>query len=226
MRCRRRPRRPRRSGSCSRRSRRDALTAGRRGSAATDRRAADGSAMPATPPRPSRACRRPRCSARDRAGAHRHRPGDQEVAERAPATCSAAAPSARANSRRQHRGAVQALPRAGRGRAGRRPIDTLIQNFYEVYQSLVLAATNPSQAEPRQRQPAAAGGQSARQRLAPAAAAGAHGQCRRRRLRGRRRRHLDRPAQPDARQHGHAHLPAGHRQPLSVRARTASATCR
>lgn len=33
------------------------------------------------------------------------------------------------------------------GEAGRRPIDALIQNFYEVYQSLVLAATNPSQAE-------------------------------------------------------------------------------
>jgi len=33
------------------------------------------------------------------------------------------------------------------GEPGRRPIDTLIQNFYEVYQSLVLAATNPSQTE-------------------------------------------------------------------------------
>ncbi|WEX10854.1 type VI secretion system membrane subunit TssM [Chelativorans sp. AA-79] len=33
------------------------------------------------------------------------------------------------------------------GEAGQRPIDALIQNFYEVYQSLVLAATNPSQAE-------------------------------------------------------------------------------
>jgi type VI secretion system protein ImpL len=33
------------------------------------------------------------------------------------------------------------------GEAGRRPIDTLIQNFYEVYQSLVLSATNPSQTE-------------------------------------------------------------------------------
>ncbi|WP_274627915.1 type VI secretion system membrane subunit TssM [Arvimicrobium flavum] len=33
------------------------------------------------------------------------------------------------------------------GEAGKRPIDALIQNFYEVYQSLVLAATNPSQAE-------------------------------------------------------------------------------
>lgn len=33
------------------------------------------------------------------------------------------------------------------GEAGRRPIDALVQNFYEVYQSLVLAATNPSQAE-------------------------------------------------------------------------------
>lgn len=33
------------------------------------------------------------------------------------------------------------------GEVGRRPIDTLVQNFYEVYQSLVLAATNPSQIE-------------------------------------------------------------------------------
>jgi type VI secretion system protein ImpL len=33
------------------------------------------------------------------------------------------------------------------GEDGKRPIDALIQNFYEVYQSLVLAATNPSQAE-------------------------------------------------------------------------------
>jgi type VI secretion system protein ImpL len=33
------------------------------------------------------------------------------------------------------------------GESGRRPIDALIQNFHEVYQSLVLAATNPSQAE-------------------------------------------------------------------------------
>jgi type VI secretion system protein ImpL len=33
------------------------------------------------------------------------------------------------------------------GDVGKRPIDALIQNFYEVYQSLVLAATNPSQAE-------------------------------------------------------------------------------
>ncbi len=33
------------------------------------------------------------------------------------------------------------------GEPGRRPIDTLIQNFYEVYQSLVLSATNPSQTE-------------------------------------------------------------------------------
>jgi type VI secretion system protein ImpL len=31
------------------------------------------------------------------------------------------------------------------GDAGRRPIDALIQNFYDVYQSLVLSATNPSQ---------------------------------------------------------------------------------
>ena len=34
-----------------------------------------------------------------------------------------------------------------KGDPGKRPIDTLIQNFYEVYQSLVLAATNPSQAD-------------------------------------------------------------------------------
>ncbi len=34
-----------------------------------------------------------------------------------------------------------------KGDAGKRPIDALIQNFYEVYQSLVLAATNPSQAD-------------------------------------------------------------------------------
>jgi type VI secretion system protein ImpL len=33
------------------------------------------------------------------------------------------------------------------GEPGRRPIDQLIQNFYEVYQNLVLAATNPSQAD-------------------------------------------------------------------------------
>ncbi len=33
------------------------------------------------------------------------------------------------------------------GQSGRRPIDTLIQNFYEVYQSLVLAAVNPSQTQ-------------------------------------------------------------------------------
>lgn len=33
------------------------------------------------------------------------------------------------------------------GEVGKRPVDALIQNFYEVYQSLVLAATNPSQAE-------------------------------------------------------------------------------
>ncbi|MFI0844738.1 type VI secretion system membrane subunit TssM [Mesorhizobium sp. IMUNJ 23232] len=34
-----------------------------------------------------------------------------------------------------------------KGDPGKRPIDALIQNFYEVYQSLVLAATNPSQAD-------------------------------------------------------------------------------
>lgn len=34
-----------------------------------------------------------------------------------------------------------------KGDSGKRPIDALIQNFYEVYQSLVLAATNPSQAD-------------------------------------------------------------------------------
>lgn len=33
------------------------------------------------------------------------------------------------------------------GDTGQRPIDTLIQNLYEIYQSLVLAATNPSQAD-------------------------------------------------------------------------------
>lgn len=33
------------------------------------------------------------------------------------------------------------------GDVGRRPIDALVQNFYEVYQSLVLAATTPSQTE-------------------------------------------------------------------------------
>lgn len=33
------------------------------------------------------------------------------------------------------------------GEPGRRPVDTLVQNFYEVYQNLVLAATTPSQAE-------------------------------------------------------------------------------
>ncbi len=33
------------------------------------------------------------------------------------------------------------------GDPGKRPIDAVIQNFYEVYQSLVLAATNPSQAD-------------------------------------------------------------------------------
>jgi type VI secretion system protein ImpL len=34
-----------------------------------------------------------------------------------------------------------------KGDPGKRPVDTLVQNFYEVYQSLVLAATNPSQAD-------------------------------------------------------------------------------
>lgn len=33
------------------------------------------------------------------------------------------------------------------GESGRRPIDTLVQNFYEVYQSLILAAVNPSQTQ-------------------------------------------------------------------------------
>ena len=33
------------------------------------------------------------------------------------------------------------------GPPGRRPIDALIQNFHEVYQSLMLAATMPSQTE-------------------------------------------------------------------------------
>ncbi len=33
------------------------------------------------------------------------------------------------------------------GETGRRPIDALVQNFYEVYQSLVLAVVNPSQAQ-------------------------------------------------------------------------------
>ena len=33
------------------------------------------------------------------------------------------------------------------GEAGQRPIDSLIQNLYEIYQSLLLAATNPSQTE-------------------------------------------------------------------------------
>lgn len=33
------------------------------------------------------------------------------------------------------------------GEPGRRPIDQLVQNFYDVYQNLVLSATNPSQAE-------------------------------------------------------------------------------
>ncbi|PSJ57017.1 type VI secretion system membrane subunit TssM [Kumtagia ephedrae] len=33
-----------------------------------------------------------------------------------------------------------------KGDPGKRPVDALVQNFYEVYQSLVLAATNPSQA--------------------------------------------------------------------------------
>ncbi|MCV0395825.1 MAG: type VI secretion system membrane subunit TssM [Rhizobiaceae bacterium] len=33
------------------------------------------------------------------------------------------------------------------GEPGRRPVDTLVQNFYEVYQNLVLAATTPSQAD-------------------------------------------------------------------------------
>ncbi|MBC8130725.1 MAG: type VI secretion system membrane subunit TssM, partial [Rhizobiaceae bacterium] len=33
------------------------------------------------------------------------------------------------------------------GPQGQRPIDSVVQNFYEVYQNLVLSATNPSQAE-------------------------------------------------------------------------------
>ncbi len=33
------------------------------------------------------------------------------------------------------------------GEAGRRPIDVLVQNFYEVYQNLVLSVVNPSQAQ-------------------------------------------------------------------------------
>jgi len=33
------------------------------------------------------------------------------------------------------------------GEPGKRPVDSLIQNFYDIYQSLVLAASNPSQAE-------------------------------------------------------------------------------
>jgi type VI secretion system protein ImpL len=44
---------------------------------------------------------------------------------------------------------IQFLPfrRLVEGGSGRRPIDALVQNFYEIYQSLVLAANSPAQAE-------------------------------------------------------------------------------
>ena len=90
-----------------------------------------------------------------------------------------------------------------------------------------LAATNPSQAEQANANLQVADRQPARQRLAPAAAAcaamvNAGGE----RFRGRRRRHLDRAAQPDARRPGDARLRADRRQPLSLRARQSTATCR